>query len=110
MIPMMMAISKNHVDASSKYHDPSGTSVRNADQPLDTCSSAVTVPDTSPSNARSLPSASAHTAETSSPDTCSVTSSVTAPASNTLTPKSFHGMNPTIMTTNVRANTESAAF
>ena len=37
--PMMMAISKNHVDASSKYHDPSGTSVRNADQPLDTCSS-----------------------------------------------------------------------
>ena len=50
MMPMTSAMMRNHVEASSKYHCPRGSPVRNADQPSDTCSSVVTVPVTSPSN------------------------------------------------------------
>ena len=111
MMPMTSAMMRNHVEASSKYHCPSGSPVRNADQPSDTCSSVVTVPVTSPSNESSPPTSSSdHVAEMSSPLTVSVTSSVAAPASKTSMPKLSQGMKPMIMTTKVRPNTTRDHF
>ncbi len=60
--PMMIVIRRNQVDASLKYHSPSGSPVRNADHP------------------------------------------------KTSIPNSPQGMKPTIITTNVKANTTSVHF
>ena len=112
MTPMMSAMSRNHVEASSKYQLPSGTPVRKEDQAGVTSSSETEVASTgsvivvvvAPSLASSMK------VVISSPVIVVVTSWVVAPASKMVTPRSAQGMNETIMMTKVSANTMSDHF
>ena len=112
MTPMMSAIKRNQVEASSKYQLPRGTPVRKLDQAGVTSSSETEVASTgSESVVTVAPSlASSMKAVISSPVIVVVISSVVAPASKMVTPRSAQGMKDTIMMTKVSANTTREAF
>ena len=58
MMPITIAMMKNHVEASSKYQPPMGTPVTIADQPRESVTVEVDSPVTSPSSTVVVPLAS----------------------------------------------------
>ena len=109
---MISAMSRNQVEASSKYQPPRGTPVRKDDQAGEVSTSSTETASTGSAMVVTVaPSLASSIAVTiSSPVRVVVTSSVAEPALKPSKPRSDHGMKDTIMMTKVSANTTREAF